>query len=731
MIRPILAALLAAASNLPAQDPSFVLSGPTLVDISQLPRNPVGDYIVTLSGSGFVRDMVLAASVGAYGPFILPYRFVDSHMIEMLVHQPGAGVVAFALLKSGASNNILVTPIMTTQFITRQTVSPNSVFVSLNGSDGNPGTLTAPFRTIGRGIQALAPGMTLYIRGGTYYERPVVAVSGTAAQPIAIQSFPGEQAVIDSGTPSFRLPGNSDWEVVDPAIGEYRSVTAAPSGAPYGYVAGIPGYENGRVGLVPYTSGAAFRSRSETYVNATTPFYVGPGLYRDAATGRLHVRLQKTKELRRVEARYGQVFDTDVPIPKYYSIIVSQAATTLTIRGSHLVIRDLTVHQAVRSIHLPDTVTDVRLENVEAWLGDSAIESSGAGSDGIVITRCRVYGDVPRWIFWTDAKDPPAPADRMRQTSIDFFNGAHDVEISYNHVRGGHDLVGVNTDEDRFLIHHNVFMNCHDDAAELEGTTDVGRIEFYDNYVLNALVAVAPGQDTPATRGPIIVHNNVFADLRNPPINRRPGIVAWNGGGQYGFEYMLKQHSGNTFYYNNTMIQLNHGGDGINLTPARPAGTWCFNNILVMVNGRVNGGYRTGVGQIVDGNLYWKINTVDPAPLTDRYHTVGQLYSATGLEQHGLGTVPGRGTDPRFAGLALNILDRSAAVWELDAASEAHPISAFLLAAGSPARNAGIAVPSHPIFGVLPNADAWPDLGAMPFGGSMVAYSGFPFDQVQ
>jgi hypothetical protein len=116
-------------------------------------------------------------------------------------------------------------------------------------------------------------------------------------------------------------------------------------------------------------------------------------------------------------------------------------------------------------------------------------------------------------------------------------------------VRGGHDLVGVNTDEDGFLIHHNVLMNCHDDAAELEGTVDVGRIDFYDNYVVNALMGASPGQDSPATRGPILIHDNVFADLEDPPINRIPGIVTWNGGGRNGFEYMMKQHSGNTFYY--------------------------------------------------------------------------------------------------------------------------------------------------------------------------------------
>jgi hypothetical protein len=274
-------------------------------------------------------------------------------------------------------------------------------------------------------------------------------------------------------------------------------------------------------------------------------------------------------------------------------------------------------------------------------------------------------------------------------------------------------------------------MNCHDDAAELEGTTDIGRIEFHDNYVVNALVAVAPGQDSPATRGPILVFNNVFADLRTPPINREPGIVGWNGGGHYGFEYMLKQHSGNTFYYHNTMVQLDHSGRGINLVPVRPAGTWCANNILVMVNGRVNGAYATAPGQIVDGNLYWKVNTLDSTPLADLCETIDQLYEVTGLEPHGIGSVPMRGTDPGFAAFQLGVLDPGGEALVIDADSEQWPITAFLLSATSAARAAGIALTVHPVFGMLPGANVSRDVGALAAGHGPAAWSAFPFDQVR
>ena len=56
-------------------------------------------------------------------------------------------------------------------------------------------------------------------------------------------------------------------------------------------------------------------------------------------------------------------------------------------------------------------------------------------------------------------------------------------------------------------------------------------------------------------------------------------------------------------------------------------------------------------------------------------------------------------------------------------------MSAFGLAADSPARNAGVVIPQHPTFGALPGAGASLDLGAIPFDGPR-EFTGYPFDQV-
>ena len=129
--------------------------------------------------------------------------------------------------------------------------------------------------------------------------------------------------------------------------------------------------------------------------------------------------------------------------------------------------------------------------------------------------------------------------------------------------------------------------------------------------------------------------------------------------------------------------------------------------------------------------IYWKVNTVDRAPLTAGCNTIAQLYAATGLEQFGIGSTSRRGTDPQFTEFTLDVINTSAAFWEITAASEERPIAAFLLGSGSPAIGAAVAIPTHPVFGVLPGANVSGDLGAIPFGTSELVFGGFPFNQVR
>ena len=222
------------------------------------------------------------------------------------------------------------------------------------------------------------------------------------------------------------------------------------------------------------------------------------------------------------------------------------------------------------------------------------------------------------------------------------------------------------------------------------------------------------------------MYRNVFSLLRNPPINRKAGINTWNGGGRFGYEYAFKQDSRNTHYYHNTVVMLN-SSSGMNLVPRIPDYTYVADNLYVMVNGRVQGSYAVGPGQVVDGNLYWKMNTVDSSHLVSSYDTVPALFSATGLEENGLGDVAKRGTDPWLGALEIDVVDPSQSVWELTPSSEVHKPSDFLLGAGSPAIGAGIVLPTHPTLGTMPDSRASRDIGAIPSTAKAADYDVFPF----
>ncbi len=69
--------------------------------------------------------------------------------------------------------------------------------VATGGNDSNPGTLTAPWRTLAKANTTLRAGDTVLVRGGTYHERIAPAQSGASGSPLVYRASPGEQVIID------------------------------------------------------------------------------------------------------------------------------------------------------------------------------------------------------------------------------------------------------------------------------------------------------------------------------------------------------------------------------------------------------------------------------------------------------------------------------------------------------------------------------------------------------
>ena len=75
----------------------------------------------------------------------------------------------------------------------------STFYVATTGDDSNPGTQTAPWRTIQHAADTVRAGATVNVRGGVYEELVTIKASGNATDGyITFRSYPGETAVLDA-----------------------------------------------------------------------------------------------------------------------------------------------------------------------------------------------------------------------------------------------------------------------------------------------------------------------------------------------------------------------------------------------------------------------------------------------------------------------------------------------------------------------------------------------------
>ncbi|MFC8722698.1 carbohydrate-binding protein [Kitasatospora sp. NPDC057198] len=213
------------------------------------------------SGSGFCNGtnatgayVQFTVNATAAGTATLRFRFANgtttARPADLAVNGSAAGSLSFegtgswtgwttksvtVPVRSG-SNTIRLTPTgaaglpnldyldaeVTTSSTTTPPPTANALYVAPNGTDGAAGTQSAP-TTLTSAISRIAPGGTIYLRGGTYAYSKSVTVpagsNGTAAARTTLSAYPGETPVLDfsamSEDPANRgLVVNADyWHV--------------------------------------------------------------------------------------------------------------------------------------------------------------------------------------------------------------------------------------------------------------------------------------------------------------------------------------------------------------------------------------------------------------------------------------------------------------------------------------------------------------------------------------
>lgn len=106
-------------------------------------------------------------------------------------------------------------------------IPADAYYLAPNGSDANPGTAAAPWRTFAASLERLRPGDTLVAHGGLYTERAtgMALRPGTASALITVRNYPGERPVLKG---LLWLTSPSYW-VFDGITVTWDPATGAPN----------------------------------------------------------------------------------------------------------------------------------------------------------------------------------------------------------------------------------------------------------------------------------------------------------------------------------------------------------------------------------------------------------------------------------------------------------------------------------------------------------------------
>ena len=517
------------------------------------------------------------------------------------------------------------------------------------GDDANDGSEQKPWRSIQHAVKQLQPGETLVVRGGTYHEHVVVTAVGTVEKPVTIRGYPGELAVLDGGLPEFQLAPQAAWEPCPDGVpGEFRSVKTYAN--LHTRNEGVHLFGHFADSMIPrhgYRLHGDLRSDNvywnlDNKVGKEEFIYCGPGVFYDAATGRIHARLAPTR-MKYLADEDNYTGETD---PRELSLVIGAAShgPTLALRDCRYVrLLDLVVRGSGSTAIEIDHGEQLVLDGVTAYGAASAIRVADTAGLRVLNTACR--GPSAPWTFRGSLKYRSVEARIFSASGwAPTWPGNRDFELAHSEFTDSVDGVFIGNVA-RVRFHHNLLDNVSDDGVFLtagtsfDGVTPGGGFEVTQNRFSRCLTTFALGvghgrqkvlADRIQTGAGGHVARNVF-DFRRPvhyyqpraaddphKVDSRGRLLGDHGSPAW--EPLTFHH--NTVLNADTPFRSGYGG-GTNGGMGRAGARRVYNNIFLNTEGQPGyvlpevtkpkpdeaaAGAKPFVPEFAaDGNLHWSI----------------------------------------------------------------------------------------------------------------------------
>jgi hypothetical protein len=674
-------------------------------------------------------------------------------------------------------------------------------YVSNSGNDGNSGDhIDRPFLTIGEALAHLQPGDTLYLRHGTYLEQ----VSISNKKNIVIRSYPGEHACIDGSLEDFLMMNNGQWELASLSHPnahpeEYISTQAFPNAPnnPVNRGAFLDMHPYTR--LITYMNLNDLRSPNETFEQITAnpdvysrqgpelvveecgknpgpeciytlgerhykpaPFrypwvYMGPGLWFDRQTHKVHIRLSHTHN--NVPGLVDYTGETD---PNQVRLAISSKlmkALSIT-KCENVRLEDLSVRFGGDETLVILNSRNLTFDHVHICASRHGVLMGG--NENTVFRHCDFDGGLPGWFFRTDNKAEYFYVSNNQVFRNTLGGGTFETlllgnpndtgtEIDHCEFHDAHDVYLAGKD---IKFHHNWIHNLNDEGLVLDpGTpeqTQDFQMQIYQNVITKTLSAISFSGNHP--KGNWYIYRNLI-DLRSPTAGFRPKNIDHKNVWRYGHLIKMIEPDGPRDLFQNTfLVHAQHERASYRHYSSTKDNQRrrTFNNIFIAINPDSDSDRpisfipSPSFPGPTDGNDYFRVGlAIAPLLIYDKYTFIGEPAcpnidpndNETGHCSGGkflnldiLRGNPGKGIEPSLLfiqsksqyppGYEANSMEEDPQFRQFDINGILQKTDDLRLKSASPAREKGVRLPDDlrsidPLAPTDPNVR--PDIGCFPF----------------